>query len=310
MARNKKEMAEISPELQEVMDREMPDAKPLYSPEEIALARQADAVQNEKYLIIKTLRELKEQEAMVRASYTTLCNEFNMKQRSIEFLIAEINAQNVSLHNIKEAVKKERSEQIARIEDMEAKLKEANETYNKLISDNKEKANKLKNELDEIEEERRSFKEESERLERHVKQVENASKALESDLKDREAELSRAREEFEAYKSTLEPDLLRISAIKNENQALITKINNDKSNLDKQLMAFEHEKSKLMSELEAEKAKLIRLENSIAIREAEIRKKEENLIDYDLEVRAREAAAQKVLKRQQLQHKIDEAKKE
>lgn len=263
---------------------------------------------NEKTLIAQSIDDLKIQREKAEANFKSLCEELNLKKREIDWINTEIGAQNVHLKNIKSAIEKERSEEIESLKTQTERVTKANAEYQKLIQECVTKRELLDSELHKIQSERAVHAAESQRLNKAMVDNESKLKYGLQDLEEQRAILDKDRQEFEEFKASLEPDLKRISQIKNENQNFLNKLDSQMESLKADRQSFQNERESLYAQVEREKKRVLDYEKVIHEKEAELERKKQELSDFELELRSREIDAQKMMKRYEMTHKVETAK--
>lgn len=253
-----------------------------------------------KTLLIKSIQELEERKKEIKKEYEVICAEYNLKHNAVKSLLDEIIAQNHTISRQKDQFDKENKKAIQDLEAQSEAVRVADIKYRELVREWEEKNQILRTALSQVKDERETARKEKERLERHVSQVEGEATRRESDVLDRENKLAEDRKALEEEKAAFEPELSRITAIKNENKNLWDKVESDRAEFDSRVRAFDSYKAKLESEVQAQKDQLKKVENSYLSKEGELRKWKEDLDDRELELKAREAEAERALKRYQL----------
>ena len=217
----------------------------------------------------------------------------------------EIKAQTYTLSRQKEQFEKSHNEQIRILEKRQKDIDETAALYSRLVSETNENNQLLKNQLQKIAEERLLHNSEMTRLNKHVQEIESEGGKREADISEREEALKKEIEAFELQKEELEPTLNRISEVKNENVVLLRKIDDERTKFDHQKALFDNYKQKLEDDVLAAKNVVKKREESLAIEEARIRKWEKDLQDIDLELKGREALAQKMMVKYQINRDLD-----
>jgi len=267
--------------------------------EDMTLIKKYDALDSQREGIFKEIENAKALKKQSEQEYTNLCRDINAKERTLNYLVAEIQAQNYAAQKARDLVRKEREKEIKYIEDTLKKTQEADAQYKALLAENTELNKNLKHKEEELRQLEAELRKENERWQRHAQQVEGEAKRRETDVQEREAALKAREEEFEAYKSTIEPDLARMSAIKNENTALLAELEDAKKEIENQRLLIQAEKVKNQGDLEAERERIRKAEAVVREREARLQKAEENLKDMELEAKAAIAEANRTIKRYQ-----------
>jgi chromosome segregation ATPase len=269
-----------------------------------------NALYAEKVQINTDINEFRRKHESVRIEYEKLCNEFNLKDKQIQHLHYEIEAKSLQLARIGEHISKEREKQL---DEINKKLKQVNEdaeAYNKILKEVLEKERKLNQGLEAIDTKEKFFKSEIARMERHIVDTEQTANSKWNEATQMIEDFNKEKAEFEAYKLSLEPELDRISELKNENNLLVQKINNDLNLVDKERSVVEFERGKMRAELEEERAKLNVLQMALLNRETQLKEQEQNLKDLRLELDVKEKRTQQMIKRYNLQEEAKQIKED
>ena len=262
-----------------------------------------------KDILIKTARELHKHIEEARAELQRTNRETENRYSALKHLEDEIKSQNYIFSRQKEKFDKENAELIKILDKRQIDIDAADAAYKSLLVETAELKKKLQNGLKEIEDERRAHGAELARLQRHVHDVETAASKQNGDMEQRESKIKADVEAFEAEKEALKPELSRISEIKNENLILLQEIEASKSNLEHQKSLIDSYKKKIDADLFREREILANREQAVANEEGKFRKWEQDIKDFDLEVRAREAEAEKSIRRHQLTKIVSESEK-
>lgn len=272
-----------------------------------AITNDFDAAAQEKLVLVKDILKLNEERSRVRKAYTDLCQEFNLKEKSLDSVHKQIQSETLTLSRMKADFEKENAGRIKELNTKLAQVQAADETYRALLIEIDEMKQKLKGELHTISIEREEYLKETERLNRHVKQVEDASIQIKYDVEKREEALAEAKLAFEAEVEEAQLEISRLSEIKNENTLLWQKIEADKAAFESSIKQFEAQRENNSNELAQAKERLKQKESALEAERAKLLKIEEELNDRLLEVKAREAEAAKTMKRYQLTKTVNEA---
>lgn len=261
-----------------------------------------------KDMQLKVSDELSKHISDQKAEIVNLSREMETKQKALSHLDNEIKAKTFELEK---QTSNFVSRQAKRADEIDRKQKEVDSAdlqYKALLAEVHNKKKALESDAQKIEDERRAHKAEMGRLKTHVHDIEAELSRKNADILDRENKLVEAKKAFEAEKAALEPELRRISEIKNENEALYRKIEADKTAFENRIAAFDSYKERLNGEVAAEKAKIQKQADAFKNKELSLREWEQNIKDFELEVKAREAEAQKAMKRYQLHQSLKDNK--
>jgi hypothetical protein len=268
--------------------------------EQEAIKASLNIEKSTKDIMIKNIKELQEHEKQVREAIGAANRELEVNYRALASVLDEIKAQQYTLARQKETFEKENEKAVKELEKKTKEVVDAGKAYESLLSEVHDKRNLLNSELAKIADERKSHAKEMDRMTHHVKQVSDDILVREANMADVIAKYNDEKEAFECEKNSLTPELARISEIKGENQALWNKIESDKAEFDLKQKAFDSYKAQKDDEVKREYLKIREYEQSVRNKEASLRKMEEDLKDVDLQLKAREAEAQRMMKRYQL----------
>lgn len=274
------------------------------------LINKFDRDAQERILHIKDINELIIEKAKMRGLLGDLNNEYNLKENAVKAVLREIEAQALTLSRQKIAFEKENTLQIKELNTKLAQVNDADKRYNTLIQEADVMKSELRGELFRIEQERKHFNDEMARMTLHVEQTKNEATRAQADVAGREAELEEAKTEFEAEKEAIQPELRRISEIKNENENLYTKIESDRLSFDATLKQFDAHKQNQNNDVEVIKSALKLKEQSVEDERLKLIRMEEDLNDQRLQLKAEAVEVEKMRKRYQFNKAIEDSKKE
>lgn len=267
-----------------------------------------DIEKSNKDMLLMTVQELKQHILDQKNEIQRNNLEIEGKYRALTQLENEIKAQNYNLNRQKDKFEADNAERIRVLEVKQTEIDATAIEYNKLMSEINTMKNELQSSLQSIADERRLHENENARMKKHVYDVETQSSKNGADITDREQKLKEALEKLEAEKAAIEPEFARISSIKNENNLLFQKIDEAQAQVKRQTDLMDAYKAKLDADAEIGKQALAKQQLALQNNEARLRKWEQDLNDQALEVRAREAEAQKMMKRYQLTQVVESAK--
>lgn len=258
-----------------------------------------------KDILIKNIRQLEEHIRNSRAELDRVNNELEGKYRALRSVDDDIKSQLFILERQKEKFEKQHKSEIDELVKKANDIEASDKEYKALISETMQLKNNLRNDLQKIADERSLHAKEMGVVTRNSEQIQGEMNRQNADMAEREEKLKDEIKAFEEEKELLRPELTRISEIKNENILLWQKIEQDKAQFEHSKSSFENFQKKQASDIELERARIKNLEQAILAKEGKLRKWEEDLNDIQLELKAREAEAQKMMKRYQL-HKVAE----
>jgi hypothetical protein len=277
--------------------------------QEAILSSQNSEKSNEDTLRMNA-KELKEHIFNMRQEIVNLSNELETKQKAINHINEEILHSNSSLARAKDKFESDNKSQML---SLEKKLKEANdacEEYKILIKKTQETRISAENDKNAVATERKEHLNYKTMMEKNHSDILAEATHRENDVLAREAELKQEKEDFEKYKSELEPQLKKIQEIKDENNALLGELASNKEDFQHKYANYEKDKAKLAETIEAEKAKLkeqdLKLKNEIA----RLSKWEDDIRDNDQMLKIREKEVEKMRERFQLKKDSKKEEKE
>ncbi len=270
---------------------------------------QLDTDKANKDILIKNAKELHRHIDEARATLSQVNHEIENGVAALKHVEDEIKSQNYVLGRQKEKFDKENAERIRLLDAKQVDVDAADATYKRLLVEVSDQKKTLQNGLKDIADERRAHQIELNRLNRHVHDIETEASKQKADIEEREKALFDAKLAFEEEKAALQPELTRISEIKNENTLLWQNIEEAKADIARQRSLMDSYKAKLDAEAEQKNAALERQIQVVKNEDGKLRKWEQDLKDFELELKAREAEAQKAMKRYQLNKVVEGAEK-
>lgn len=273
--------------------------------EERAVIANLDTEKANKDMLLKSAKEIQQHIRDAKAELLRINQEVENGHRTVRHLQDEIKAQAYNLSRQSESFEKANQEKLRILETKMKEVEVSDTQYKKLLLEVNAQTKTISIQLQAISAERAKHQLELNRLNTHVSQVESEDSRIRADIKAREDKLKDAIEKFDAEKEALEPELKRISEIKNENLLLWQKIEDEKAQFDRQKSNMDNYKAKLDADdvlrQQQVKNELLKLQNN----EARLRKWEEDLGDRALELKSREGEAAKALKRYQLTKSVE-----
>lgn len=284
-------------------------SKPVLSKEDEALARKvmSDSLNSEKAkkdVQLFTVAQLESHLIELRAKFEGLAAEYNQKNAVNSNLGSSIQSAHSDLANARAMFERKNAEMLA---DLQKRLKdavEADKEYQALTKSLREKQIELDQKLSSFNNERESNFQQVQAMQTALDQNNAEWKRREADILLREEELKKQVAEFDLYKDSLKPEMDKIDATKNENTLLLKKVEMQNNEMERRRV--EAENSRQLAE-EARLASLAQVEQArqrIQNEEGRLRKWEQDLKDEALDVRVQQEAAQRVLRREQLQREV------
>lgn len=258
-----------------------------------------------KDILIKTIDELRTIEIQIRKEIQNISNDANTKTKILSGLDNDIRAINFQISRSKEDFEKANKERLQSLSEKEKNLAKYEAEYQSLLTEISENSRKLKAELQKIADERKNHATEIASKNEWVETNKKNLSALEKDIENRELDLKTEREAFEKERDELKPELARISEIKNENLILLQKLESDKAGFESQKASMESYKLSIDAQMELLKAQIAHEREVLKASEGKLRAWEQGLNDQALELKAREAEAQRMMRRYQLTEKIE-----
>lgn len=241
----------------------------------------------------------------LKTEIQNLINELETKQKACSNVNDEILASNSSLARAKERFEKDNAARIKALSIKQKEIETSNAEYKTLLLENKQKQSFLNSELAKILEERKEHKGQMNTMTKNHEDIIADVAKREADLAAREAEHKKAKEEFEAYKTSLEPEFAKISSILNENKNLLQEIDSQKIQTQGQYASFEKERARAEDDKTLERERIKQLELKCQNELVRLRKWEEDMKDSDMALQIREKEVEKLKERYQLKEKYD-----
>ena len=290
----------------EVAPKSIEDDKAKLAEEQRTIVAQYDTDKANKDILIKNAKELHAHIVEARKELDRINHEVENGYKAAQHVQDEIKAQNYNLSRQNDKFEKENAEKLRILEIKEKEVVSADLEYKKLSAEVNETKKTLGNQLKAIYDERIAHKNELNRLNTHVSQIESSDSKLLADIEEREGLLKEAMEAFELERDALQPELKRISEIKNENFLLLQKLEEEKVQFERQKGLMDAYKKKLDEDALVTKASYENKLKAIQNEDGRLRKWEQDLKDEALELKAMQADASKQMKRYQLTAKIGE----
>lgn len=230
-----------------------------------------------------------------------LDKEFISRRKLVDGINGSIAGAQAELSNLRASYQKQNAQAIELLEKQRLEVEKADKTLRALISENQNLLVSNKHTESKLNEERQLCQAQVYEMKKALEQNQSEWNKREKDILDREKSLKDEREVFENDKSSIQPELAKISSVKNENILLLQEIEQNKTNIRNLMMGIESEKQALSESKLIQEAKVKEMELVNLNQEKRLREWENNLKDFDLEVRARSAKADKLLRTMQLE---------
>lgn len=254
---------------------------------------------------IRTVDELEVRIKNLTSEIERLTIDYNMKMRINENLGSSIQGAHIDLANIQRKFEDQNAKLVTSYEKKVREVEDADSQLQILIKENRDKAQALARERSLFDQERESNRQLVKSIEASLTQNNAQWKVREADILARENALKIEKDEFDVYRSSLAPEIDRITSIKNENILLIQRLEQEMRNVENIRLAAQAERN----QAEESKAQMVDRSNQdrmrIAGEEARLRKWEQDLKDNALELRAKESEYNRVLRRDRLQKEVD-----
>lgn len=274
----------------------------------IAQKVMSDTLNSEKAkrdLQIRTVDQLETQIKTLQGEIAALVADYNIKVRINDNLGASITQAHYDLANYKAKFDEQNAKLVASYDKRAKEVEEADKTLQALLKDNRLKEQELARDRGAFNSERESNRQQVKAMQNALDQNNAEWKKREADLLLREDALKNEKEAFEKYQESLAPEIARITSIKNENLALIQRVEQEKRNADNMRLAAAAERAQAEESIAMAKEKTNQERMRITNEEARLRKWEQDIKDMELEVKVQSEEAQKMMKRYQLTEKMD-----
>jgi len=286
------------------------------SKEDEALARKvlSDSLNSEKAkkdVQIRTVTELESYIIELRAKFDGLAQEYNQKKAINDNLGASIQSAHNDMSQVRALFEKKNSEMLA---ELTKKLKDVNEAdgqYQTMLKEVTAKSAQLEQERSTFHNERENNRQLVQSATEALAQNNVEWKKREADILQREEALKDEKIDFELYKASLKPEIERITSIKNENELLLKKVEMQNAEMERRRVDAENSKQVAEESRLVAQAQIQQERQRIQNEDGRLRKWEQDLKDEALELKVQLEAAQKVIRREQLQREVsaNEAKK-
>lgn len=284
------------------------------SKEEQALADKAvldanDTEKKRKDVLLMNCGELEKHRDVLNTEIASLSIQYESKKRILDGLAGSIAGAQSEILNLRATFEKNNKSMLDEVIKRQSDIEASDKLLRAAINQNAEtkKANDV--ETSRLAEYRQKCNLELYEMKKCLDQNQSEWNKREADILRREDELKDAIANFESERTSLTPEMDKITAIKNENVLLLQKIEMDRVDIENIRRASISDKERLEQDRLIQQNRIKQIEDKLANEEARIRKWEQDIKDYDLEVRAKSAEADKILRRQQLQKEVDSAKK-
>lgn len=264
-----------------------------------------DSEKQKKDVLLMKTKDLEAHVEYLNRTLNDLNTEYMSRRKLVDGINGSIAGAQQELQNVRSNIEKQQAKVFEEIARRQKELSEADVTLRKLIAENEAliTANRIK-EGSLIEERQNCYLKVSE-MEKALRENNSEWSKREADILMREKALEDERVIFEAEKASIQPDLMNISAIKNENVLLLQEIASGKKQIENLQLGLQADRQRMEEEKVADRANVRALEASLANEEKRLRQWQEQLNDLKLEAEAKSAEADRVMRRYQLQSKID-----
>lgn len=256
---------------------------------------------------LKTVDELHLHIKQLHNEINSLVADHETKRRANESLANSIRSAQTELALFEKQFADKNAKRLAELDKKLKEVAEADATMQALIRENRETKQNLAREKSLFVQERENNRQLVHAANTALNQNNAQWKVKEEDLLQREAALKADKEAFESYKDSLNPEIARITSIKNENELLLQKIEMQRLDMERLRASSIREKEVATETALVSKAKSEQDRQRIANEEARLRKWEQDLKDSALEMRAREAEYNRVIRREKLEAEIKQA---
>lgn len=274
-----------------------------------AILDSLNSEKSKKDVMLMNIDEINKHILHLKKITADLHQEYETKRKIVDSLNGSIAGAQAHLSMLNADFEKKNQSLVKEFQKKLSDVESSDKTLRQLINDNQESKRLNDVEKAKLAEYRQICDSQVNEMKKALSQNNSEWSKREADILEREKQLSSEKESFEAERNSLIPQLAHISSIKNENILLLQKIEADKNNVSNLRLSIESERQRLAEDRASIADKLKQKETSFLNEEARLREWEQNLKDYDLEIRAKASEAEKVLKRQQLQSKVDSGKK-
>lgn len=276
------------------------------SKEEQAMINKAvlDANNTEKAKKDVMLMRVKDLEAHIKfltERMVEMDNEYRSRRKLVDGINGSIAGAQAELSQVRANVQKQNESLIKELNDKMAEVNKSDETLRKLISENQALNVSNKQKESALNDEKLICASQVYEMKKALAQNESERVKREADIAIREKALKDERDTFEAEKSSLLPELNKISSIKNDNILLLQEIERQRVINNNMLLGIESEKTVLEEAKLVEASKARTMGEKLANEEKRLREWEQNLKDFDLETRAKSAKADKLIRQYQLE---------
>jgi chromosome segregation ATPase len=270
---------------------------------------QSDKEKQKKDVMIRTVKELEESIVDLRKQIDSLAAEYNAKVKMNDSIGRSIESARANVVNFERDFHTKNEKKLQEVAKRLKDIDSADKEFQELIRSNREKANKLASDQSRFDQEKMGIYERLHAAETAAVQANAQLKTKVNELDEKYAELLKEKEEFDEYKRGLEPEMARITSIKNENEQLLRFVERQREEISR--INAQTEQNRLILD-EKRQADVIKSQNeaeSLKNEGARLRRWEQNLKDLALELKAKEVEYNKVLRRDQLQKQIEESDK-
>jgi len=297
----------------EVVRDEIKEQEVVTAPEKSISELQAEAIQNkvimdmhdsqkiQKDVMLMKVRDLDEHIKYLTKRMVEMDTEYNQRRKLVDGINGSIAGAQAELSRLRSEFTKQNNQAIESLAKERAEIEKADATLRTLINQNNSLLVTNKQTESKLATERQLAQSQVYEMKKALDQNQTEWTKREKDILEREKALKDEREAFENERNTIQPELDKISSVKNENILLLQEVERGQTNIRNLMLGIESEKQVLAESKLIHEGKMKQKELELANLEKKNREWEQNLKDFDLEVRARSAKADKMLRTMQLE---------
>jgi len=238
----------------------------------------------------------------------SLVIDYNMKKAINDNLGLSISAAHSNLAMFDRKFTEQNEKMLLEYKKKMEEVVEADKQLQQLIKENREKEMVLARERGLFDSERETNRRLVADSQSALAQNNAQWKNREVDILAREENLAKEKAEFETYKESLQPEIAKITSIKNENAIFLQRIEQQRMDMENLRLSALREKESMVEKEAVLQASLREERERIKNEDARLRNWEQNLKDYDLEIRAKLEEANRVLRREKLEKTVGASK--
>ena len=262
-----------------------------------------------KKIKLDEFKDISERLTEIKEEYSNLCRAVNEKNKELRSVQNSIDAHEFTLHRMNESFDKEHAEKVRVLENRQKEVTEAGQEYQWLLKGVRDKTVQLEHSIHKIAQDKLVLEADNKKWQIYAGQAKSDADVSLIEVSKHEALLKEERQQFEAYKLTLQPLLDEIIKSKGDNTLLIKEVESKSSLLDKKIAFVEEQRQKMLREVELREDKIRQDMILLEQKEDNLVKRNQELEDYDLELKARTVEVEKQIVRYQLNKTIESGKK-